>query len=862
DAGEEFKTPTEANNNALQYGIEQEKARIKALEAEKAKAKPEVVAVEPEVVAVEPEVVAVDPEETKVIDNNELLKIVSDNDNNLDKITTETSGDTGVKTTFENKREKPKKEDDTTPVATKDVNTGKTIVSQKTGKETPSAVMSFLGDVGDMALKGTGAAIYGAGKLGNEVIQELEYSQGPDGTGTEGAGYVPGTPYQGGQTLEEVLPSVESIEPVGGQPVDDSQFVNTMDGQLADQGYMGPSVDNVAGPQEDFEAMALDGAPQYDIQGLPTLHQEGGQFIEQAPEDVIAGAQGLVDQTEGAITQGDFEGLEEQIPEQQLAQLGNEVSLGDIQGMLGGVGDTLTSMADGAGDIGERAYESVEAAVQNIEKVLAETGLINDPQAIEAVNEFVQKVDELVSDEELMKQFEASKQQSTDSNLVDPLVGNELELPEEEKSFWDTITDFLGDLLTQFTEITGITSQDLMRALIMYAGSRLLGYSGHDSVQFAYKDFEKNIERRFEDNKESREFLANDKNLNDALDGLYAQKAEAEATGGDTSSLDRRIKSIEAEAKTLASGKMTTAAKDYALFETKKADLDARRAAEEATVSSLPPEEQEAALEEITNKYDLEEGVLTKALTDAPDYKSKDKAQTHKNALDMNKVREKRVGDYLKGTQEAADMARLAKGDSEYFLKLTGDLYTGLLGDTYAGWNRVMAAFGMNIDENAKGETAKVKIHDFVQKRMAFTKGSITEREMELFKQASPKLSMSKEGLQLLLEGMIYNDQYTIDANRNMNKFVQDYVTSNDGMYPTTQALNLEIDRYKEENPFELPFTNEEMQKAKNAREFDFTKGMTPEDQDDKILEAADAGKALDVDQMKAALRANKRRQK
>ncbi|HHZ96717.1 MAG TPA: hypothetical protein EYN67_14485 [Flavobacteriales bacterium] len=760
----------------------------------------------------------------------------------------------------------------------------KSVTSTLKGEDSP--VSDFLWGSAKDATKG------GMSALGDRAARWLGLTEGDyddvDSTSLIPTDGIPGAPQdeqqvarkgyiEGGELPAGALPSVESIAPVGPQTspyVDDSQFVDTMDGQLANQGYMGPQLD-----QQGQQVSALEGAPQYDIQGLPTLHQEGGQFIDHKPEDVIAGAQGLVDQTAGEASQGDFRALTGQAPQQQ--QLDNELSLGDAFGNA-----VFGKKAYGAepGMEGSSPLEGVEGAVleivsdtnkavQNIEQILADTGLINDPQVVEAVNNFVQEVDKLAEEQPTEEATDDDldtlmMQAEFDAEMLDEEYDSRVQrLPDrwakkdKFKSAMDSITDFLGDMLTKFTEITGITSKDLMRALIMYAGSRLVGYNGADSLQFAYSDFEKNVSRRFEDNKESREFLANSENLNSELDKLGAQKAEIEATGGDTSGVDRRIASIQEESNSLAGGDATTAAKDYALFEAKKADLDKRRAAEEATVSSLPPEEQEAALEEVTTKYDLEEGVLAKALTDAPDYKSKDRAQTHKNALLMNAAREKAVSKRLEATQEAADAATRSKGDSEYFLKLTDGLYTGPLGDMYASWNRVMAVFGFNIDENAKGEVAKKVIQNFVQHRMSFTKGSITEKEMAIFKAASPGLSTSEAGLKLLLGGMIYNDQYTIDVNRHMNTFVDDYVTENNGMYPTTQRVNLEIDKYKEENPFELPFTNEEIRQAENARQFDFKRGMSSEEQDDQILNAADNKKSLDVHQMKAAIRANKRRQ-
>nr|MCS5550227.1 hypothetical protein [Gammaproteobacteria bacterium] len=824
DAGEEFKTPTEANNNALQYGIEQEKARIKALEAEKAKAK-----------------------ETKVIDNNELLKIVSDNDNNLDKITTETSGDTGVKTTFENKRDKPKKADDTTPVPTTDIHSGGSVTSKEVEKdETPSAVMSFLGDAGSMALKGTGAAIYGAGKVGNEWLQELDFSDGlHGGGGTSGdmsQGYVPEN-LQSVQSLEQALPSVESISPAGVQPIDDGQFVDTMDGQLSNQGYMGPSLDNVVGTQEGPQTMALDGAPQYNIQDLQTgggatpvdtvsldrqMSGADGSSLDSRMSGLpVPGMEGMMQTPEEVIAGGQGGGVQTPVDPQQLAQLGNEVSLGDIQGMLGGVGDTLTSMADG---VGEKAYESVEKAVQNIEKVLAETGLIDDPQAIEAVNDFVEKVDDLVKE--------------TKGEIDTPKT------PEEEKSFWDTITDFLGDLMTQFTEITGITSQDLMRALIMYAGSRLLGYSGHDSVQFAYGDFEKNIARRFEENKESREFLANSNNLNDALDGLYAEREKVAAAGADTSSLDRRIKSIEEESNSLSGGKKTSAAKNLELFEEKKEVLNTQRASEIAAAEAqgLPDEDEEAAIAAINDRYDTEEGLLAKSLLKAVNFHGKGKHETLKHANEIDEVNAKATNKYIEELVDAEAMAHDSKGDIDHFLNISDETYTGSYAGVFALFSKLAASSGVMdaFDLSANYETLKKLSHNFVERRMQMTKGSITEREMKLFADASPSMWDTEDGLHLLLTGMAYNDQYVMDHAEHMAGWVIKFKEDNEDRSPSTSDILVENRRYKKENKFELPFTNQDIKKAQTSRRFKFDKDMTRDEEYQSAYDNRDNAKTKD----------------
>ena len=771
---------TVENENARQNAFEIEKAKIMAQEEAKAKLDAELAAAEAK------------SKSKSVIDKDELQGIISDNSNNLDEIKFKTSGENASETTIKNVREKPRKDEDTTPVATTDVNTGKTIVSEKTGKETPSSVMSFLGGAGNVALAGTGAALYGAGKVGKEWLKELDFSGGLHGsggtTGDMSQPYMPeGT--QGVQSLEDALPSVEGIAPAGAQSVDDGQFVDTMDGQLANQGYMGPSLDNVVGLQEGPQTMALEGAPQYDIQNLQTgggatpvdtvsldrqmsgadgssldsrmsgLPVPGMEGMMQTPEEVIAGGQG---------------GVQTPVNPQQLAQLGNEISLGDIQGMLGGVGDTLTSMADGAGDMVD-----TNKAIQNIEKVLADTGLIDDPQAIEAVNDFVEKVDGLVE----------KKKEELDTKKS----------PEEEKSFWDTITDFLGDLMTQFTEITGITSQDLMRALIMYAGSRLLGYSGHDSVQFAYGDFEKNIARRFEDNKESREFLANNTNLQGELDSLYAQKTEAGE--GDTSAIDRRIDAISTELNTTS--KDTSDIQNFKFYKKKKKQLD------DALANGDIDEETHK-----TQSKDLNDMMKTHRLD--VDQRAYLKGIDHKNTTAEIASKAMAAGDaesYKKVVSEQIDL--MEKSDKGYRMKLNNDqmlrlvkeadLKTGrFLGNIRQGLRSFATeTLGLKIDETASGEMVTQKTMISVLAYISDTKGAISEREMDAFEAASAGHHTSPAGMRLLLETANRFADNDMKRNSYINGKIKEL--KDNGEIPSVEAMVGFKNDYNRDNPMSLP---------------------------------------------------------
>ena len=791
---------TVENENARQNAFEIEKAKIRAQEEEKAKLDAELAAAEARAKTTE---VVVQPKETKVLDNNELLNIVSDNDNNLDKVITETSGEKGVKTTYENKRDKPKEAEDTTPVANTDIYTGKTIQTGGKKKEEPSAVMEFLKGTGNVALAGTGAAIYGGAKYANEALGAMDFSDGVQGggDGPVGAGsapYIPSAPYQGGQTLEQALPSIDPIAPVGAQIspyVDDNQFVDTMDGQLSEQGYMDPSMDSPVGPQDNLETMALDGAPQYDIQDLQT----GGGFtpdatisldrqmsgadgssldsrmsglptpgMMQTPEEVIAGAQGLVDQTAGAI------------PPQQLAQLSNETSLGDIQGMFGGVGDALTSMADGAN-------AAVESAIQGIEQALIGTGLIDDPQAIEAVNTFVQEVDKLAEEQQTEEVTDDDldtlmMQAEFDAEMLDEEYDSRAQrlpdrwAPKDEESTLDSITSFLGGLLADFTKLTGITSQELMRALVMYAGSRLFGYSAHDSAQFAFKNFANGVQDNWTAQMKDHDYYK--KEQSKILDKYNGNK-EDPGYQTEIAALDR----------TVANNNMTYAEK--------------------------------VLLKQAESKIKVDETELVEEIKT------------------IGGIEEKQAGTDIKGT---AELQKKATADAEtgYMQRVRNTQLRQMLADgnieTGAWTGNLMQAarsfltdtIGVKELESATGEVLYNYTVNEVLKFISQTKGAISEKEMKVFAEAALGRMKSSLGLKVLLETSDKIVRFQIKYDKALSDFVSDWKKNPDNkakQSPPPEEVRKWQHQWNKDNELVLPTAKllqnaeggEAMQNAINA---------------------------------------------
>jgi len=818
--------------------------------------------------------------ETKAIDTSELIKIVQDNDNNLDGITLKNTGENASIVKIDNIREGEKKIDDTTPVANTDIYTGKTIgTGGKKKEETPSAVMSFLKGTGNLALAGAAKSVQGAAEAVGDMGRPSQEVAGVGQAEGTGAGFPVGG------DLSNVLPSIDSIAPVGPQTspyVDDSQFVDTMDGQLANQGYMGPQLDPIVASQGDAQTTALQGAPQYDIQGLPTLHQEGGQFIEQTPEEVIAGAQGLVDQTAGALPMDKPYTQENRIgqhapydPNSPFPGQG-EFNSGFNEGSFDSRDFHIPALAE-LGGMGERAYDAVleivadtNKAIQNIEKVLAETGLIDDPQAIEAVNNFVQEVDKLAEEQPTEEATDDDldtlmMQAEFDAEMLDEEYDSRVQrlpdrwAPKDEKSTKDSITDFLGDLMTQFTEITGITSQDLMRALIMYAGSRLLGLSGYDSLNFAYKDFEKNIARRFEENKESREFLANSNNLQGELDKLHAQKAEIEATGGDTSGVDRRIEAISSEVQDLGMGgsssKVTELDKYNQTQKLRKAISDKL----DSTKEDLRKQNEAGSLSDEDYATALAQAEET-AKAQTNDMLATVGGQTFAAGLEGRQDLSKQGADQrtrlaenkavIKKLEELSESATLADGalmDIDQFLELAKDVNTGTFGEVRAEWVRFTALFGFNIDEAASVDVLRSKIQNFIEQRMKATKGAISDKEMAMFAKASPNLMMTKEGLVMLLETMKMLGEGNVKFATDMNDW---RIENPDG----SQASYLAAERdWKKQyrKDYKLP-TVTERQKAINGTTWVVNSGLDDAKNTQDLKDYAKANQNMGVDEKKA----------
>lgn len=151
--------------------------------------------------------------------------------------------------------------------------------------------------------------------------------------------------------------------------------------------------------------------------------------------------------------------------------------------------------------------------------------------------------------------------------------------------------------------------------------------------------------------------------------------------------------------------------------------------------------------------------------------------------------------------QDSAQQARDTKRRVSRFRQISKGLNSGALAPTQQTLKQWAKAVGVDLeslgatDDVAQAEALNALSMDFVLDFIAQTKGAISEREMDAFAQASPGLSRTPEGNELILD---YAEKVA-DRQVEIAKMQRDYMKRNDGLLDAGFAD--ELDAYHEANP-------------------------------------------------------------
>lgn len=820
---------------------------------------------------------------------DDLIKTISDDDNDLDEMSLKTRG--GAKITLQNQRGKTESKSNVIEPIFPTI-AGTTTKGQVQASEgTPQAVTDFL----------SGAS--------SQVEEQ--------------------------PTIEQLgLPEVDPTAAVSPDGVSDDQFISTMDQQL---GAIGSGIGDFAGDAYNM----LDGAVDETGQAISGAVDDGSQWIEGAVGD---GSQWL-DTNVGDAT--DWLGGAAQELGQSLETGVDDLTqnmkdtLSDVGATIGGaveeskqwLKEVLSEEVDPERE--EAIVSNEETAISNLEQVMESSGAIDSEVVVEGVNSFIEAVDSLVGQVESgalpflksVSEFDITELHSEEladlggsieeglsgagqaigssvvgavddasravegaidgageliaeagewveneggdlldkagnfiagagewildvgGNALLAIVGapvmaynaltedspevvkeepkTELETEEGKKEPEDTAS-WIADLLATFTEYTGITSKDLIRALVMYAGSRLVGYSGHDSVQFAFKDWETQVKNRLDDTSDSREFLANTENLFQTVEKLEGMKVAAFESGdvasvtGIQARIDKVKEEIDDASMSSGTGKGDSSAiKNFEYFTAQKKKYDDQLASnqiDETTHTGL--------------MKDLD-GMMKKFALDKDDRISL-KGEQHKfNTAEINQKGNvktysnvetesgKGVVKILEEGRQKDSTARRAQSRANQILTMLDEtpiITGGWFGEAAQGFRTFFAAATGTFElEAATGEMVATDALQFAMDYIQMTKGAVSDKEMAAFIEASPGLGRTRLGIQLLMETVKAYAQNDRDRKAAIATWAGAYKVKHK-KHPTMTDLSAHEVEWNKDNKV-LPPTAQQIQTALEYKE-------------------------------------------
>jgi len=770
----------------------------------------------------------------------DMFKTVTDNDNDLEKISGETLD--GGKFEFKNNRPNKDASNNQVTASTPFVAGTNTEGQKEAAKGIPQAVVDFLSG-------GTVGTSYSGGPTQDQVGNVLTP-----------------TPEQDISALLPILeptidPTLDPSQAQIGQPVDDSQFVETMDQQLNNQGLNDQMMAPMGGPEE---------AP------LDLMQAFTPEEVLESPEDVIAASQGIPFAEQQVVETETVDLSEDQVleivesPELATANLekalvntgeiDNPVAIEAVNDFVAKVDEVAQALADGSiellsgaseaaegaqeviAEAGEWVADEVGNAIDQAGNVLAEAsewaedesgrlqtfakavtigagGLIavagewvvdeagnaideagaiiaeagdwienaagelestiseGIDSASETAGELIASAGEWVETDggELVDQAgnmiaEAGEWLlDTAGNAVMAIVGAPVvaaealfdgvtglfSSEEEAKGAKDKdATSWIADLMAGFTKLTGITSQEIMRALLLYAGSRLFGYSAHDSAQFAFKGF---------------------------ADGVQDD--------------------------------WTAQMKDHTYWKKEVAKIDAKY---KGNMDSVGHKREMAALQTTVgnNKdtYQQKRDLITFKNTGTigvEGAKGEIKKVVKQSAVDVDATEKVRTAANEESDSARTEQARNAQLRAQLD-EIEGEFGTGeWFGNLKQAARSIFTeVFGAGAVETATGEILFNRTIIEVLKFISQTKGAISEKEMKVFTEAAMGRMKSPLGLKLLLETSDRIADWKIKYSTALATYIDDWKSDpkkGNGLSPKPEKITLWTNAYHKDNMLKLP---------------------------------------------------------
>jgi len=771
-------------------------------------------------------------EDSKTVMNKggleDMFKTVTDNDNDLEKISGETLD--GGKFEFKNNRPNKDAKNNQITASTPFVAGTTTEGKKEAATGTPEAVTDFLsgGDVQQ-------------GEVQQGEVQQGEVQQAPI-TEQDIAALLP--------TLEPTIdPTLDPLQAQIGQPVDDSKFVETMDRQLNDQGLNEQMMVPTGGPEETPLDLTQAFAPEEVLESPEDViaSQVAPEMVDLGQEEVITEhAPETVDLSEEKVLEiVESPELATANLEQALVNTGeidNPVTIEAVNDFVAKVDEVAQALADGSiellsdasnaakitagagvvtlAEAGDWVVDEAGNAIDEAGAIIAEAGdwVENAAGELEsAVSEGIDSASETAGEliasagewmetdgGELVDQAgnvlaEAGEWLlDTAGNAVMAVVGapvvaagavidgvtdlfsSEEGAEKDLKKMADggedkDATSWISDLMAGFTELTGITSQEIMRALVLYAGSRLFGYSPHDSAEFAFKGFAEGVQDGWTAQMKDHQYYKKEQSKI-----LAKYKGDKENPGyvEDMASLDR----------TVGNDSLTLAEKLLLKQGQSKIDVGEH---EDKTVIDTGAHEDRTTID-------------TRAKGD--------------------ETSEKKVIEYQEVLRGETDRARKTQANSSQFRRVLeeSEIGTGKFLGNLRQSARTLASelLGIETEEAASGELIMQKTLESMLLYISDTKGAISNAEMDQFRKASAGLHMTPAGIRLILETA---DRFA-DNDIRRNKAINDWIAKvkREKRTPSMEGLESFTHQWDLDNRIELP-TSGEVEAALKAKHVEVT---------------------------------------
>jgi len=164
------------------------------------------------------------------------------------------------------------------------------------------------------------------------------------------------------------------------------------------------------------------------------------------------------------------------------------------------------------------------------------------------------------------------------------------------------------------------------------------------------------------------------------------------------------------------------------------------------------------------------------------------------SAYDDIMARNKGARTRVEGARSQSVDARRGIGELEYTLDLLDTVNTGVGEETVLAAKQLANLVGFDVDVSGIGESEalRAKLGDFVMARVAETKGAVSEREMDLFKQYSANFGNTPEGNRNILNFKKAKFERDIDV----GKLIVEMQRADKSSYD----IDLAIDDYVAEN--------------------------------------------------------------